>query len=59
LQIGLYLIIALSILLTGYGFGRRVGKSEGYKEGITYAPILLKQNCIESESCPVCGCKIE
>ncbi|QEK12170.1 hypothetical protein FQB35_07160 [Crassaminicella thermophila] len=56
---GIYSIIILSIFLLGYAIGRRIGIKEGYKKGVYYAPLKMREDVYNDHSCPLCNNQID
>lgn len=52
---GLCIIGIFIIFLAGYASGRRIGMKEGFKRGITYAPLEFKRKYFEKNVCPICS----
>lgn len=48
-------IAGLLIFLIGFGLGRKVGLSEGKKEGLRLAPLEIKRKSLEAGECLICG----
>ena len=52
----IWTLIALVAGLTwGFWFGKNVGEANGYKKGISEAPIELRERALLGARCPVCG----
>lgn len=52
------LIIAISIvstLLLGYRWGKHDGRKEGYEQGVTDVPVLLREQSLEQGYCLLCN----
>lgn len=51
---GIYAIIGLTLFLSGYSIGRRMGIKEGFEQGRNINTLHLKEQLLEKAFCPLC-----
>lgn len=55
----LTVIIMIVLLLIGYCWGKRVGRQEGYQEGLVHLPLALREQSLEQGYCALCKEELE
>jgi len=57
-KITLIAALAIAVCLFGYALGRRVGKQEGIKEGMSILPLEWRRQLNETSVCPLCSLRL-
>lgn len=50
-----YIIVAIFCFVIGFLIGKRQGIKNGYRQGITEAPLILRQKSFETGQCILCS----
>lgn len=48
-------VLILTCILVGFAVGRRLGVKEGFRAGMTYGVLDMRQQCLTLGRCPICN----
>ncbi|NMB11414.1 MAG: hypothetical protein GX977_03910 [Firmicutes bacterium] len=48
-------VVILACILVGFAVGRRLGIKEGFRVGMAYGVLDMRQQCLKSGRCPICN----